>query len=168
MAGLFRKINNLLIKILEIAVTVIMASLVLDVLWGVFSRYVLQNQSTWTEELAIMLLIWASLLGASIGFIRNSHLGVDYFVSKFGIRMQKVFQILVYVLVAVFASVPMIYGGLRLVISTLRHGQPSAALQVQWGYIYLAVPISGFFILVFSIETIIKNSASLLKKKENI
>jgi TRAP-type C4-dicarboxylate transport system permease small subunit len=167
MAGFFRKINNLLIKILEIAVTVIMGSLVLDVLWGVFSRYVLHNQSTWTEELAIMLLIWASLLGASIGFIRNSHLGVDYFVSKFSIRMQKVFQILVYVLVAVFASVPMIYGGLRLVTSTLQNGQPSPALQVQWGYIYLAVPISGFFILVFSIETVVKNVASLLKKAEN-
>ena len=114
-----------------------------------------------------MLLIWASLLGASIGFIRKSHLGVDYFVNKFGVRIQKVFQILVYLLVAVFALIPMIYGGLKLVSSTLDNGQPSAALQVQWGYIYLAVPISGFFILVFSIETIIKNVVSLFNKTEN-
>jgi TRAP-type C4-dicarboxylate transport system permease small subunit len=158
------KINGWLIKALEITVILVTGFLVIDVLWGVFSRYVLSNQSPWTEELARMLLIWVSLLGASIGFIRGSHLGVDYFVGKLNQTMQTAGQIFVYLLIAVFTSFAMIYGGSRLVSSTLENGQASPALQIEMGYVYLAVPISGFFIVVFSIETIIKNTASLLRK----
>ena len=164
MLGIILKLNNLLIKALEITVMLVTALLVLDVLWGVFTRYVMNNQSPWTEELARMLLIWVSLLGASIGFIRKSHLGVDYFVGKLSDKMQMLGQIVVYLLVAVFVSFAMIYGGSMLVSSTLAKGQPLQALHFEKGYVYLVVPISGFFIVIFSIETIIKNVASFLKK----
>ena len=102
-----------------------------------------------------MLLIWVSLLGASVGFIRKSHLGVDYFVGKLNQRWQAIGQLVVYLLITVFAAVVLVHGGYRLVYSVLLNGQPSAALKIQWGYVYLAVPISGFFIVVFSIEMIL-------------
>ena len=161
------KLNKSLIKLLEITVILVIGFLVLDVLWGVFSRYVLKNQSPWTEELATMLLIWVSLLGAAIGFIRKSHLGVDYFVNKLNLKKQVIGEIIVYLLIAFFASLAMIYGGTRLVILTLKLGQVSPAMQLKVGYVYLAVPISGFFILIFSIETIIKNVFNLINKSNN-
>jgi TRAP-type C4-dicarboxylate transport system permease small subunit len=156
MLSIILKLNSGLIKALELTVILVTGILVIDVLWGVFSRYVMGDQSPWTEELARMLLIWVSLLGASIGFIRKCHLGVDYFVGKLSDRMQIVSQIIVYLLVAAFTSCTMIYGGLMLVSSTLEKGQLLQALRFEKGYVYLAVPISGFFIVVFSIETIIK------------
>ena len=167
------KINNWLIKALEITVILVISILVLDVLWGVFSRFishyipVIGELSVWTDELARMLLIWVSFLGASVGFIRKSHLGVDYFVGKLNIRMQTVGQILVYLLIAIFASIAMIYGGIRLVSTTLKTGHELAALRIDKGYVYLAIPISGFFIVVFSIETIIKSIISLMRKSGN-
>jgi TRAP-type C4-dicarboxylate transport system permease small subunit len=167
MLSLLLKLNKLLIKLLEIMVILVIGFLVIDVLWGVFTRYIIGNQDSWTEELATMLLIWVSLLGAAIGFIRKSHLGVDYFVSKLNIRKQAVGEIIVYLLIAFFAFFAMIYGGIRLVTLTLTHGQVSPAMQLKMGYVYLAVPISGFFILIFSIETIIKNVTFLMNKSEN-
>jgi TRAP-type C4-dicarboxylate transport system permease small subunit len=152
---------------LEITVILVIGFLVLDVLWGVYTRFVLKNQSPWTEELATMLLVWVSLLGAAIGFIRKSHLGVDYFVSKMSPKKQEIEETIVYLLIAFFASFAMIYGGTRLVVLTLKLGQVSPALQLKMGYVYLAVPISGFFILVFSIETMIKNVFNLLNKSNN-
>ena len=161
------KLNKLLIKLLEITVILVIGFLVIDVLWGVFSRYVLGNQSSWTEELATMLLIWVSLLGAAIGFIRKSHLGVDYFVTKMNPRNQLIEETIVYILIAIFASFVMIYGGTRFVTQMLTFGRVSSALQLKWGYVFMAVPISGFFIMIFSIETIIKNVTSLLNKTNN-
>ena len=155
MLDFFRKLSTGLIKVLEIAVILVTGFLVIDVVWGVFTRYILGHQSPWTEELARMLLIWVSLLGASVGFIRKSHLGVDYFVGKLNQRWQAIGQLVVYLLITVFAAVVLVYGGYRLVYSVLLNGQPSAALKIQWGYVYLAVPISGFFIVVFSIEMIL-------------
>jgi TRAP-type C4-dicarboxylate transport system permease small subunit len=167
MLSLLLKLNKLLIKMLEITVILVIGFLVIDVLWGVFTRYIMGDQDSRTEELAIMLLIWVSLLGAAIGFIRKSHLGVDYFVSKLSLKKKVIGDIVVYLLIAFFAFFAMIYGGTRLVTLTLKLGQVSPAMQLKMGYVYLAVPISGFFILIFSIETIIKNVTFLMNKSEN-
>jgi TRAP-type C4-dicarboxylate transport system permease small subunit len=164
MFGFIKNLNKWLIKGLELTVMLVTGFLVIDVIWGVFTRYVMGHQSPWTEELARMLLIWVSLLGAGIGFIRKSHLGVDYFVGKLSDRSQMMVQLIIYLLVAIFAAFVLIYGGYRLVSSTLQNGQPSPALKIEMGYVYLAVPISGFFIVVFSIETVVNTIGVLLKK----
>lgn len=159
------KVKELLVKGLELTVIFVTGFLVIDVVWGVFTRYVMGHQSPWTEELARMLLIWVSLLGASIGFIRKSHLGVDYFVGKLSEKWRTIGELVVYMLVAFFTAVVLIYGGSRLVTSTLQNGQPSPALKIEMGYVYLAVPISGFFIVIFSIETMYEKIVALLKNK---
>jgi TRAP-type C4-dicarboxylate transport system permease small subunit len=165
MLSVIIKSKNLLVKGLELTVMAVTGILVIDVVWGVFTRYVLGHQSPLTEELARMLLIWVSLLGASVAFIRKSHLGVDYFVNKLNEQWRNIGQIVVYLLVAVFAGIVLVYGGCRLVYSAYLNGQPSPALGWEMYKIYLAVPISGFFIVIFSIETIIETVNSLLNKK---
>lgn len=163
MVAVLVKLKTWLVKILEVAVILIMGFLVIDVIWGVFTRYVLGHQSPWTEELAKMLLIWVSLLGASVGFIRESHLGVDYFVGKLSPRWMAVGRVAVYLLTTVFAVIVLIYGGWKLVSLTLENGQPSPALNIQMGHVYLAIPISGVFISLFSIELLVKSIGSLRK-----
>jgi len=164
MLGVILKFKVWLVKGLELTVMLVTGFLVIDVVWGVFTRYILGHQSQWTEELARMLLIWVALLGASMGFIKKSHLGVDYFVNKLSEKSKAIGQLLVYLIIAVFSSIVLIYGGYRLVSSSLSYSQPSPALHIEWGYIYLAVPISGFFIVIFSIEIMIEIINSLLKK----
>ena len=56
-------VKNTIDKILEWTLVVSMSLLVVDVLWQVFSRFILQNPSSFTEELARFLLIWVGLLG---------------------------------------------------------------------------------------------------------
>jgi TRAP-type C4-dicarboxylate transport system permease small subunit len=165
MLGAIIKLKNLLVKCLELTVILVTGILVIDVVWGVFTRYVLGHQSQWTEELARLLLIWVALLGASIAFIRKSHLGVDYFVNKLNKQWKNIGQIMVYLLVAIFASIVLVYGGYSLVSSALENSQPTPALNIEMGYVYLAVPISGIFIIIFSIETIIELIGSLLKRE---
>jgi len=143
-----------LAKLLELAVILIMAILVMDVLWGVFSRYVLGSQSRWTEELATFLLIWVSLLGAGVAFASKSHLGVDYFVGKLDPQARLLAEVAANVLVAFFAIAAFIWGGSILVKETLASNQISPAMGIKVGYVYLAVPISGVFIVIFTIETI--------------
>ncbi len=156
MSSLYKTLRSGLIRLLEFTVMVIMGILVLDVIWQVFTRFVLNNPSSWTEELAIILLIWVSLLGASVGFLRFSHLGVDYFVKKLSERNRAVTDMVVYVLIAFFAGYVMIYGGYKIVLMTLMFEQRSAALGIKMGYVYLALPISGFFIVLFSVEIAIR------------
>ena len=63
---------------------VLMSVMVVDVTWQVASRFLLQDPSSFTEELAGLLLIWISLLGAAYGFLTRAHLGIDLLVSQLG------------------------------------------------------------------------------------
>ena len=78
---MFRSIKKVLDRSLELLVMVVVAVLVVDVLWQVFTRFILKNPSTWTEELAVFMLIWVSLLGAAVALNRGAHLGIDYFLT---------------------------------------------------------------------------------------
>ena len=51
--------------------------LVIDVLWQVFSRYILTSPSSFTDEIAGFLLIWVGLLGAAFVAGKNEHLAID-------------------------------------------------------------------------------------------
>ena len=62
---MFAKIKKVFDRFLEILLTVVMTILVLDVVWQVFTRYILKDPSSWTEELATFLMIWVGMLGAS-------------------------------------------------------------------------------------------------------
>nr|HOQ06006.1 TRAP transporter small permease subunit [Anaerohalosphaeraceae bacterium] len=88
---------------LEILVMIVMGVLVVDVLWQVFSRYVLRAPSKWTEELAIFLLIWAALLGAAVATGRGAHLGIDYFVQKLPPRDRLRAEIFGFLCIVLFA-----------------------------------------------------------------
>lgn len=130
--------------------------LVADVVWGVFTRYVMGEQAKWTEELARFLLIWVSLLGGAVAFGTKGHLGVDYFVGKFDPEVRKLMAIIVHLIVLFFAGAIFVYGGWRVVSDTLALGQTTSALPLKMGYIYLALPIAGLFMVIYTIENLIE------------
>ena len=49
----------------------------LTVFYQFFTRYVLNDSASWTEEIARYLLIGTVFVGASIGVVRNNHIQVD-------------------------------------------------------------------------------------------
>ncbi len=145
-----------LVRLLEVVLIGAMAAMTLDVLWGVFSRFVLGGQTRWTEEVAIYLLIWISLLGASLTYGEHGHLGVDYFVGKLDIKARLLAAVLVELFVLLFAGFGLVYGGWVLVSKTLAVGQVAPTLGWPMGYVYLAAPISGVFFTLFAIEHLLR------------
>ena len=49
------------------------------VFYQFFTRYVLHNSASWTEEIARYLLIASVFTGATIGVAKNNHIQVDFF-----------------------------------------------------------------------------------------
>ncbi|GAB3533865.1 TRAP transporter small permease [Pontibacter brevis] len=129
----------------------LMAFMVLNVLWQVGSRFILRSPSSFTDELARFLLIWVSLLGASYVTGKKMHLAIDILPAKLEGKKQRNLNVLINVLVALFAFFGMVWGGINLVYITLTLNQTSAALNVPLGYVYLVVPLSGIIIIYYSI-----------------
>ncbi len=57
MPVVFAKIKAGMVRVLEWGLILAVALLVFDVVWGVFTRYVMGEQAKWTEELARFLLV---------------------------------------------------------------------------------------------------------------
>jgi len=159
----FKSIKKVLDRSLELLVIVVMVVLVVDVLWQVFTRFILKDPSTWTEELAIFMLIWVSLLGAAVALNRGAHLGIDYFVGKLPPRKRQYTEIFAFLCIVLFSFTVMTLGGIELVTTTLRLEQLSPALGIQVGYVYLAIPISGFFLVLYSVIGLVERLAALVK-----
>lgn len=152
-----RRIWNGAVGALRGLTIALFAALVLDVLWGVVSRYWPGiAPSDWTEELGIYLLAWVSLLGSALTYRERGHLGLDYFISQFDPAAQRFTAIIIELCVLVFAGFALCYGGYRLVSDTLASGQLTPVLQWKAGYMYLSVPISGVFFVAFVIEHLLE------------
>lgn len=149
-----------MVSVLNWMLIVAVALLVFDVVWGVFSRYVMGEQTKWTEELARFLLVWVALLGSAVAFGTKGHLGVDYFVGKLHPDARKLMAVAVHLIVLFFAGAIFIYGGGRVVADALAVEQTTPALGWKMGHVYLALPIAGFFMTLFAIENLIETLAS--------
>jgi TRAP-type C4-dicarboxylate transport system permease small subunit len=157
-----KHIARLLLGGISVATFVV---LVLVVLWGVFTRHVMQDQVRWSEELARLLLVWISFLGGAIAYIDDKHLGVDLFVSRLDPAAARVAAIFCHLLVLGFGLFVMGVGGTRIVMDRFDSGQLLPALQLNRAWFYLAIPVSGWLISLFAVGNLIafsrrNNSAS--------
>lgn len=143
--------RNTLNKYVGYFLAFLMALMTVDVLWGVFTRYVMGSQSPWTEELARFLLIWIGLLGAAYVSGQNQHLAIDILPNKLEGAAQKRLLLSIQLLIVGFAATVLVAGGARLVYITYKLGQYSAALQVPLYLVYSIVPVSGLLIIFYKL-----------------
>lgn len=150
------KVTEWVTRVLGWLLSVLMATMVIDVTWQVFSRFVLRNPSSYTEEIARFQLVWIGLLGASYAYRTKAHLGIDVLATKLTGNRKRVLEIVINLLVLAFAFFVMVVGGIRLVRLTFILRQVSAALGIPIGYVYIVVPLSGVLIIYFASYFIIR------------
>lgn len=140
--------------ILEKVLIAIMVLMVLDVVWQVVSRYLLSAPSTFTDELAGFLLIWLGLLGAAYASGKGQHLAIDILPNKLTSEGKRRLDIIINGIIILFAISVMFIGGINLVYLTFLLDQKSASLNIPLGYIYVSVPLSGLFIVIYALSNI--------------
>lgn len=134
------------------ALVLIMAVMVVNVLWQVFSRYILGTPSSFTDELARFLLIWVGILGAAYVSGQNGHVSIDVLARRGSQKRQKKLKHIVQIAIVLFCLFVMVLGGLRLVYVTYVLEQYSPALGLPLAMVYLVIPISGVLIIYYKIS----------------
>lgn len=137
-------------QVLKWLVIVLMGVMVLNVLWQVFTRFILRDPSSYTEELARYLLVWVGLIGAAYAASQKMHLAIDILTARLQGKPKHYVEMFIHACTFLFAFLIMVIGGLRLVNLTLTLNQISAALQIKLGYVYLALPLSGIIIMFYA------------------
>ena len=148
-----------IVKWLEKTLALLMALLVLDVIWQVVTRFLLNNPSSFTDELARFLLIWLGLLGAALVSGHKMHLAIDLLSDRIrSPQIQKYLAIFIDAVVVIASLSIMVFGGSKLVYTIWSLGQTSTALQVPLSVVYTIIPISGLLIIYFAIDDILSRT----------
>ena len=143
------KLRSQIDSVLEKALVFIMSLMVINVLWQVFSRYLLANPSSFTDELARYLMIWVGVLGAAYVAGKGNHVAITYFSEKFSSSNLRRVKLAINLIIMGFAFLGMLIGGLRLVYITLILEQLSPSLKIPLGVVYAVIPLSGALIIFY-------------------
>ena len=148
-----KQLRKILNQILRVLAGVSFLAMVILTCWQVFTRYILQNPSSWSEELVSYLFAWMSLLGASIVVGERGHMNIPIVVERMGKKGRKFFAIFAEVIACVFAGVILVYGGIQ--ITNLAMGQMTSSLGVPIGVFYVILPLSGVINIIYTILNIV-------------
>ena len=136
------------------------ALLVIIVVWQIFTRQVLGNPATWTDEGARITFVWLGLFASAFVFGERGHIAVEFAVRKFPPRTEKIISIAVQLIVLGFAVVLLVWGGWR--ASQNAWNQNLGALPFTFGQMYLALPISGILMAFYSVYYVLGISRGTL------
>ena len=147
---------TILTKIMTSVLIVAMGLMVFVVTWQIFTRFILNDPSLYSEEMAGFLLIWIGMLGSVYALITKSHIGIDIFTKNLKGKEKTISILMIYSLIILFSLSVLVIGGSRLVHLTFSLDQISPALGIKMSYIYLVIPLSGILIIIYSIDIIRK------------
>jgi len=123
----------------------LLALLLAAMLVQVFTRYVLNDPTAWTEEACRYLYVYIVFLGASAAIADRSHVSVNVVTQMMPPAVQLVVALAVDVLVVGFLAVLAWYG----YQATLRNVDiPLAVLQIPYAWVYAIVPLTAVTMIV--------------------
>jgi TRAP-type C4-dicarboxylate transport system permease small subunit len=129
-----------------------LVAVVAAVITQVFGRYVLNDTPTWAEALAMLLVLYVTMLGAAVGVRDAGHIGMESLLVLVPERVRLRIELVIHVLVAAFGGMMAWNGG---ILAWSVHGYKVPTLGISEGLNYVPMMVAGALILLFSIEHII-------------
>jgi TRAP-type C4-dicarboxylate transport system permease small subunit len=129
-----------------------LAGLVTVVLVQVFGRYVLNDTPTWAESLALLLVLYVTMLGAAVGVRDAGHIGLDSLLVLAPEWLRGRLELLIHALVAGF-GLAMSYCSALLALSDFSYRIPT--LGISEAVRQVPGVAAGLLIALFCVEHIV-------------
>ena len=144
-----KKLESILDKTMSSIMSLVMLVLIIFGTWQIFSRWILGDPSTFTDELLRYLLIWAGMIGAAYCFFHDKHIKLTLLTSRLKGKALLAFNIIGEIVVIVFVVYVYIYGGIQMVTQNVN--QLTAVMRLPMSMIYACLPVSGVFVILSKI-----------------
>jgi TRAP-type C4-dicarboxylate transport system permease small subunit len=126
--------------------------IVATIVISVILRYGFNKAPSWSEQVALLLIINVAMFGAAAGIRDEGHIGMDSLTTFLSPQAQKAIGNINGVLTILF-GIALVWGGTLMAISVLPNKITAIGISEAWRY--LPCIIAGSFIISFSIEHLI-------------
>ena len=127
-----KKVNKIIDGVMRFLMAVSMFALIAGGFWQIFSRWILKNPSTFTDEFLRYVLIWASMIGSAYCFYTDQHLALDLLKSKTHGIGKLILNVFIEGCVMFFVIYVFIHGGM---------------MHIPFKVLYAILPASGIMIV---------------------
>jgi TRAP-type C4-dicarboxylate transport system permease small subunit len=142
----------------RVLVVLLMLIAMVDMLVGVFLRYVMTWVSAtfdlpsirffWVEEIGEYSLAWLTFIGAALGIRRGVHFSVQMLTDRLPIGARRALFVTHYVLLTAFGALLAYYGW---EVAELNSQSFSPALDLNLRWLYLSSVVGGVLIAIYSL-----------------
>ncbi len=143
------KFNKFLDYLGVATVSVVLILVVLQVTM----RYIFNAPLTWSEELAVFVLVWLSFVGSVICMRDHEHIEIEILVDNLPAKIRPAVIALSRIISAVFLAV-LVYEGIE--VTQMNFDTPSAANQIHMGYVYMIIPLGALGMLYYDLKDLWK------------
>ena len=113
--------------------------------WQIFTRWVLGNPSTFTDELLRYVLIIAGFIGSAYCFYRDEHLALTLITDKAKGPFKLCLDIFIEICILFFVVYVFIFGGFKLANTATN---VSSVMHIPMKTLYMIEPVCGILIVL--------------------
>lgn len=139
-----KKIEKALDTVMRLLMAIAMLALVAGGTWQIFSRWILKDPSTFTDEFLRYVLIWASLIGSAYCFYRDEHLSLDLVKDRVKGPVAIALTVFIEAAILFFVIYVFVFGGFKLAMNATNL---SSVMRLPFQFLYSILPVSGIFIV---------------------
>lgn len=137
----------------EAVVSGLAATMAAVVAAQVFSRYVLNHSLFWSEELARVLLVWLTFLGATVAYHRRANPGIDVLVHRLDGAPRRACAAVVHAASLLLFTVMIVFG---LQFAHFVRLQVTPALGLAKWIPHAVVPLSGAILALHALDLLVR------------
>lgn len=157
-----KKVEKVLDTVMRFLMALAMLTLLVFGTWQIFTRWVLGNPSTFTDELLRYVLIIAGFIGSAYCFYRDEHLALTLITDKAKGPFKLCLDIFIEICILFFVIYVFIFGGFKLANTATN---VSSVMHIPMKTLYMIEPICGILIVLARILKYVNLYAE--KKGEN-
>jgi TRAP-type C4-dicarboxylate transport system permease small subunit len=145
----------------HVVITLLLIVVIIDMLVGVFLRYVMTWISAtfdlptirffWVEEVGEWSLAWLTFIGAALGIRRGAHFAVHLVIDHFPPALRTSVLVGQCVLIVVFGALMAVFGWQ---VTELNSQSFSPALVLNLRWLYLSSVVGGILMVVYGLVSL--------------
>jgi TRAP-type C4-dicarboxylate transport system permease small subunit len=149
----------------KIVIAVMLIGACINLLIGVFLRYVMVEVTdwldvdpvrfTWVEEVGEMLLAWLTLLGAAVGVRERTHFTLHILTPRLSPSARQWIDRFHHVLIAILGALAAWYG---VKLCLLNRTLTTPGLEINLAVLYASAAVGGALLCVYAISMIVAPS----------
>ena len=147
---------------LSLIVTYVLLVFVTSVAFlAVFYRYVLIDPIQWAEEVARYILIWMTLIAASVGIKEKAHVNLTSLLVRLPVKIALIIDVTFYLIIIFLIGIIASYSLIMVITRSVK--VLSASLQISMVWAHTALPVGFGLILIQSIYVFLEDIKKLIK-----